>query len=77
MRKRIAGRVGLTRGGQNTHFDYMAEHLDRMTIQPELLHFDDGRGELNLDPIFDWNQIYNTVAMTSAATEAAMKSSEA
>ena len=57
MDKRERGRIGLSRGGENAHFDAMVRNRDRMIIPPEILHYDDG-GELSKVPAIDWKTIY-------------------
>ena len=48
----------IERPGANWHYNYMKAHADRLLIPPQALHFDDGRSELNPEPIFDWRAIY-------------------
>ena len=47
-------RAGLRRGGSNFHYDNMAHWRERLVVEPQELHFDDGISELNLEPKFDW-----------------------
>jgi hypothetical protein len=59
MRRRILrDRAGLRRGSQNFHYDNMRGRLDRIEVGADQLHFDDGRSELNPEPIFNWWSIY-------------------
>lgn len=57
MDKRERGRVGLSRGAENGHFDAMVRNRHLMQIPADLLHRDDG-GELSLVPTIDWKAIY-------------------
>lgn len=53
--KRINGRVGLTKGNQNYHFDYMRNNIKDLFISPDSLNYDNG-DELSLDQVFDWTK---------------------
>jgi len=59
MRRRLAvDRAGLRRGGSNYHYDNMGRWPERLVIAPGSLHFDDGRSELDPEPVFDWRTVY-------------------
>ncbi len=58
MARLLRDRAGLRRGDSNYHYDNMKLNMDRLEIAPEQLHYDDGRSELNLEPIFNWRSIY-------------------
>lgn len=51
-------RAGLRRGGNNYHYENMKLHIERLEIGSEQLHYDDGRSELNPEPLFNWRSIY-------------------
>ena len=55
-------RVGMLRNGSNYHYENMRLHVDRLAIAPEQLHYDDGRSELNPEPVFNWRSIYGSGA---------------
>ena len=69
----LRDRAGLRRGNMNFHYENMGRRLDSLTIPAEALHNDDGRTELNPDPIFDWGEIYGrgpeTEALAGSADE--------
>lgn len=58
MRRLIADRHNLRREDANVHYEAMATHLDKLTIRPSLLHFDDGKSELSMDAIYPWEGMY-------------------
>lgn len=59
MRRRLEhDRADLARDGHNVHYQIMQGHMDRLTIAPEHLHYDDGRKELSTDVVFDWLKVY-------------------
>jgi glycosyltransferase involved in cell wall biosynthesis len=59
MRERVLrDRAGLRRGHLNVHYENMAPRLESLRIPAEALHVDDGVGDLNPEPIFDWRTIY-------------------
>ena len=59
MQRRLAhDRAALQRGDMNYHYNNMVRHPERLIIEPGRLHEDDGVGELNLAPRFDWRTIY-------------------
>ena len=58
MKRLIADRHNLRREDANVHYENMAKHLDKMTIRPTNLHFDDGQDELSTDPIYPWEGMY-------------------
>jgi hypothetical protein len=59
MRSRVLrDRAGLRRGNMNFHYDNMKGRLESLRIPASSLHYDDGVSDLNLDPIFDWREIY-------------------
>jgi glycosyltransferase involved in cell wall biosynthesis len=58
MTRVLRDRASLSRGGYNYHYDNMKLRLQALEIQPQQLHYDDGRGELNPEPIFNWRSIY-------------------
>ena len=60
LKKRIAGRLGLRRGGLNFHFDYMSRNADKLRIAAERLRFDNGIDELSKVPTIDWNEVYGS-----------------
>jgi hypothetical protein len=51
-------RSGLLRGGSNYHYENMKLNVERLTIGPDQLHYDDGRSDLDPVPVFDWRSIY-------------------
>ncbi|HTW06164.1 MAG TPA: glycosyltransferase family 2 protein [Acidimicrobiales bacterium] len=51
-------RAGLRRGGANYHYANMSSWPERLVIPPDMLHFDDGRAELDPGQIFDWRTVY-------------------
>lgn len=51
-------RAGMLRGGSNYHYENMKLHVERLAIPAGQLHSDDGRSELNPEPVFDWRSIY-------------------
>ena len=59
MLKRLnKDRAGLERNGNNWHYNHMKSHFDRLLIPAPSLHFDDGRTELNPEPVFNWRALY-------------------
>jgi hypothetical protein len=54
----IADRHNLRREDANVHYEAMATHLDKLTIRPSRLHFDDGKSELSMDAIYPWEGMY-------------------
>ncbi len=54
----LRDRADLRRGDANYHYDNMKHNMDRLEIAPQELHYDDGRSELNPEPIFNWRSIY-------------------
>ena len=54
----LKDRSNLRRGGENYHYDNMKLNIDRLTISPEQLHYDDGRSDLAPSPVFNWRSIY-------------------
>jgi hypothetical protein len=54
----LKDRSNLRRGGENYHYDNMKLNIDRLTISPEQLHYDDGRSDLDPSPVFNWRSIY-------------------
>jgi hypothetical protein len=58
MRRLIADRHNLRREDANVHYEAMATHLDKLTIRPSRLHFDDGKSELSMDAIYPWEGMY-------------------
>jgi glycosyltransferase involved in cell wall biosynthesis len=63
MLKRLnKDRAALQRAGSNWHYENMKSHAERLLIPAHALHRDDGRSELNPDPIFDWRAIYGRAA---------------
>ncbi len=57
MRRLERDRANLRRGQSNYHYDNMKSWRERLRIPPEALHYDNG-GELNLEPVFNWRDIY-------------------
>jgi glycosyltransferase involved in cell wall biosynthesis len=51
-------RAGLERHGNNWHYNHMKSIFDKLLIPASTLHFDDGKAELNPDPVFNWRAIY-------------------
>jgi glycosyltransferase involved in cell wall biosynthesis len=51
-------RTNMLRDDSNYHYENMKLHAEKLQIRPEQLHYDDGKSDLNLDPIFDWRSIY-------------------
>jgi len=65
MQRRLeVDRAGLRRGGSNYHYENMSSWPERLTIPPEMLHFDDGVSELDSSVVFDWRSIYGNAAST-------------
>ena len=64
----LRDRAGLRRGDSNYHYDNMKLNMDRLEIAPEQLHYDDGRSELNPEPIFNWRSIYGFGAPAESAS---------
>lgn len=62
MEKRIRDRVGVRRGSENYHMDYMARNISNLYIEPEALHYDDRSSDLDLAEIFDWSVVYGSYA---------------
>jgi len=58
MIKRIEGRIGLSKGISNLHFDYMEKNKKDLYIPSEELNFDDGVSDLCLIQTFNWRKIY-------------------
>ncbi len=54
----LKDRAELRRGGDNYHYDNMKLNMDRLTISPDCLHYDDGHAELDPTPAFNWRSIY-------------------
>jgi hypothetical protein len=50
-------RSGLRRGNQNYHYESMRQ-AKNLILNPDQLHFDDGRSELHHDVKFNWREIY-------------------
>ncbi|HIA54464.1 MAG TPA: glycosyltransferase [Candidatus Melainabacteria bacterium] len=53
-------RSGIQRGNAIFYYANMSRWPERIIIEPNQLHFDDGVRELNHSPIFDWQYIYGT-----------------
>jgi glycosyltransferase involved in cell wall biosynthesis len=51
-------RAGLRRGNANYHHDYMRDNREHLEIEPQKLHYDDGRSDLDPQLIFNWRSIY-------------------
>jgi hypothetical protein len=51
-------RAELQREGSNYHYENMKRNMERLEINSGELHYDDGRSELNPEPIFNWRSIY-------------------
>jgi glycosyltransferase involved in cell wall biosynthesis len=58
VRRLNKDRAGLSRQGNNWHYENMKTHLDKLLIPASSLHYDDGQSELDPDPIFNWRAIY-------------------
>lgn len=58
-------RADLRRGDANYHYENMRLRLENLEIPAEQLHYDDGRSELNLNPIFNWRSVYGYAAPPS------------
>jgi len=59
MQRRLTkDRADLQRGGGNAHYNNMKRNAERLLIEPQQLHVDDGKSELNPELIFDWRSIY-------------------
>jgi glycosyltransferase involved in cell wall biosynthesis len=59
MRARVLrDRAALRRGNLNFHYENMRHRLDFLQIPARALHYDDGKHELNSEPVFDWREIY-------------------
>lgn len=58
MARLMRDRTGMLRGDSNYHYENMKLHAEKLQIRPEQLHYDDGKSELNAEPIFDWRAIY-------------------
>ncbi|MBX9951626.1 MAG: glycosyltransferase [Candidatus Obscuribacterales bacterium] len=55
-----SSRSGIQRGSAIFYYANMSRWPERIIIEPDKLHFDDGVSELNHAPIFDWQYIYGT-----------------
>lgn len=58
LKKRIASRIGLSRGRKNWHFDFMAINARNLVLRSDQLNFDDGVSELSREQVFDWTKVY-------------------
>jgi hypothetical protein len=68
LRRINKDRSNLQRGTANYHYDNMKAAIDRLYVSPQELHFDDGRAELNSEPVFGWrDRIYGYQAMKAPA----------
>ena len=59
--KRVNGRIGLSKGAMNLHFDFMEQNRAKLHIPAERLHLDDGVSDLSKVQTFDWREIYGTL----------------
>jgi hypothetical protein len=58
IRRLEKDRANLERHGNNWHYNHMKSIFEKLLIPASSLHFDDGRSELNPEPIFNWRAIY-------------------
>jgi len=59
MQRRLQrDRAGLRRGGANFHYENMTRREELLQLLPSQLHYDDGVGELNPAPVFNWRTLY-------------------
>jgi hypothetical protein len=59
IEKRIfVDRANLRRGLMNLHYEGMKRRIDKLRIPSDRLHYDDGKSELNPEPVFDWKELY-------------------
>ena len=58
MLKRNESRIGLSRGAQNFHFDFMKQNQGKLYIPAAQLHFDDGKSELSHEQTVNWRDVY-------------------
>jgi hypothetical protein len=59
MERRVQkDRANLQRDGANYHYANMQRHPDRLRLAASQLHRDDGCGELDQKPIYNWRDIY-------------------
>lgn len=54
-------RTGLQRGRTIAYYNLMNTWPERIIVEPNKLHYDDGTSELSVDPIFNWRYIYGTL----------------
>jgi hypothetical protein len=67
LRRVTKDRADLQRGEANYHYNNMQAAVERLYIAPQELHFDDGRTNLDPDPIFNWRErVYGSQAMSPA-----------
>ncbi|MFT4063186.1 hypothetical protein [Paraburkholderia sp.] len=55
-------RADLRRGNANFHYDNMKKNRNVLHIDASMLHFDDGKSELSVEPKFNWRNVYGAVA---------------
>ena len=49
-------RANLRRGKSNYHYDSMAQHMERLTLDASSLHYDNFKDDLSLNIKFDWKR---------------------
>lgn len=57
-RRLYKDRIGIRRGTANYHYDNIRTDMHRISIPPNMLHFDDGKSELDATVIFNWRGVY-------------------
>jgi glycosyltransferase involved in cell wall biosynthesis len=57
LRRLRRDRIGLRRGGSNSHYETMSSREEKLRIKSEQLHLDLG-GELRKDVCFRWDELY-------------------
>jgi len=61
IHKRIfKDRANLQRAGMNYHYNNMKTNIQSIRFTPEQFHYDDGVGDLDATPRFNWRQLYGT-----------------
>ncbi len=73
----LRDRASLRRGGDNYHYDNMKLNVDRLTIRPDQLHYDDGLSDLDPSPAFNWRSIYGYGAPPQCVPETASQVAKA
>jgi hypothetical protein len=59
MLKRLnKDRLNIQNCGASLYYNHMKENMQSLVIPPEHLYLDNGKSELNCEPIFDWESLY-------------------